>query len=261
MTPRDADRPQLARRAILPALLLPLFPVNSARADAEVARPLLELPAFDRARGELLKALLSSDGFRQSLTGQGAMPIPPPAARNARDAVHARRIHGAYLALAGRRLSAAQSAGITAEIAFEDAFRDQRLGGRQAVTVSGTDLLDQIARWLRVIAALAILPPEGLRRSAFDEGALFTALRRQVAQGYASTPILTALPEPERRELAIWLLSNWSDMFSAVLDLGLGGGPVPDALRDLQARCRSALREFGLDADIVRLSEAGLRNR
>lgn len=259
MTPRDADRSQLARRAILSALLLPLFPVGSVRAEA--ARPLLELPAFDPARSALLKALLSSDGFRQSLTGQGAMPIPPPAARYARDAAHARRIHGAYLALAGRRLSAAQAAEITAEIAFEDAFRDQRLGGRQAVAVSGTDLLDQIACWLRVIAALAILPPEGLRRSAFDESALFTALRRQVAQGYASTPVLTGLPEPERRELAIWLLSNWSDMFSLVLDLGLGSGPVPAALQDLQARCRSALREFGLDADSVRLSEAGLRNR
>jgi len=96
-----------------------------------------------------------------------------------------------------------------------------------------------------------------------DPVPVFVRLRAQVLAGYASAPTLVALSEAERREWAIWLMTNASfALFTMLGDMFAPAGQAPPpSMARAQARARALLRDAGLDPARVMLTPEGLRNR
>lgn len=253
------------RRGVAAGLLaLPAGLLGTGRpASAQQNPPLpTNVPALDRARAGLLRTLCTSTGFREALAGTPTPPAAPPVTTYAADVAHARRVQSQVLAVIARAQTAAQRAQIIAASDYADGFRGMRLDPRLPFVASGTDLADVLAMALQLLLGVATDAP---RDPAIENDPVpaFARVRAQVLAGYASAPPLVALSEGERREWAIWMMTNASfALFTMMGELfaPAGQGPPPAVLQ-MQTRTRTLLRDAGLDPARVTMTPGGLRMR
>jgi hypothetical protein len=218
----------------------------------------LVIPAFDRDRAALLRALLGGPAFRATLAGTAGATPAAMDTRFSLDLPRLRRARDAFFGMAGRQLTAAERREMSPDDALGGAFDDMSVGGATPrVVVRGTDVVDKLAQWISLAVAIAKPPvtPEP------DGGEVYTALRAQVLRGYAGTPALAGLTRDGRHDLAAWLVMNSSFMLVTLMSSAFAstGGGVSPAEAALQGRLATTLREFGLDVAGVTLDERGLR--
>lgn len=110
--------------------------------------PTSRLPVFDAPRIALLRALVTSPAFQQSLA-VGAPP-PPPADRSTRYETHlehAQRVLRSFLALAGAHWTGPQRQAAEAAHSWTGFFDPDNI--TYVVNLRRNDVVDQIALWLQ----------------------------------------------------------------------------------------------------------------